>query len=105
MGTIVSSLDDEAGDSTGGVKGMRRRHGTTFVLLLVAVGLSFALGGCSTEGVGEDSELPPQEGLEIGDIAPDFRMQSQDQVTVALKDYAGTKNVVLVFYPADFTPV
>lgn len=32
-------------------------------------------------------------------------MQSQDQVTVALKDYAGTKNVILVFYPADFTPV
>jgi len=74
---------------------------------LVLAGLalaSLAIGGCAGE-TGDSTDLPEQNGLEIGTIAPDFRLKNQDQQTVALSDYKGTKNVVLVFYPADFTPV
>lgn len=67
---------------------------------------SAAIGGCAGGTGGTDSgDLPEQNGLEIGTAAPDFRLKNQDQETIALSDYKGTKNVILVFYPADFTPV
>jgi peroxiredoxin Q/BCP len=40
----------------------------------------------------------------VGDRAPDFTLQDQHGRTVSLHDFAGTKNVVLYFYPKDFTP-
>ena len=41
--------------------------------------------------------------LKVGDKAPDFTLESQDGRTVSLHDYAGYKNVVIYFYPKDFT--
>ena len=38
-----------------------------------------------------------------GDSAPDFTLESQDGRSVSLHDYLGVKNVVLYFYPKDFT--
>lgn len=38
-----------------------------------------------------------------GDRAPDFALESQDGKVVSLHDYVGSKNVVLYFYPKDFT--
>jgi peroxiredoxin Q/BCP len=38
-----------------------------------------------------------------GDRAPDFTLESQDGKVISLHDYAGIKNVVLYFYPKDFT--
>jgi thioredoxin-dependent peroxiredoxin len=43
------------------------------------------------------------EGIKAGDKAPDFSLQCQDGRTVSLHDYAGSRNVVLYFYPKDFT--
>lgn len=88
----------------------RKRIWVLGVLLTVMAVMALPLMGCTTDDTGatdsdEISDLPTQDGLEVGVTAPDFRMQSQDQVTVALKDYISTKNVVVVFYPADFTPV
>jgi len=40
---------------------------------------------------------------EVGTIAPDFTLPSQDGSSVSLKDYRG-KWVVLYFYPKDGTP-
>ncbi|GAB4276903.1 MAG: hypothetical protein Kow0056_07820 [Coriobacteriia bacterium] len=78
--------------------------GLALLLLLLALG---GLAGC--KGAQEDgAQAPPQEeveGLEVGQTAPDFRLKNQDQATVALSDYRGTKNVILVFYPLAFTPV
>jgi cytochrome oxidase Cu insertion factor (SCO1/SenC/PrrC family) len=69
-------------------------------LSLVAIlGCTPGDGGSATGDIGE------QNGLEVGTTAPDFRMKNQDQATIALSDYKGTRNVILVFYPADFTPV
>lgn len=42
-------------------------------------------------------------GPAVGDRAPDFALRAQDGRTVALHDFAGSKNVVLYFYPKDFT--
>ncbi len=38
-----------------------------------------------------------------GDKAPDFTLESQDGRVVSLHDYVGSRNVVLYFYPKDFT--
>ena len=36
--------------------------------------------------------------------APDFSLEAHDDSSVKLSDYKGKKNVLLVFYPLDFTP-
>ena len=41
----------------------------------------------------------------IGEAAPDFTLKNQDQANVQLSDFRGKKNVILVYYPLDFTPV
>jgi thioredoxin-dependent peroxiredoxin len=43
--------------------------------------------------------------LKVGDQAPAFDVTSSDGRRLRLEDYRGKKNVVLYFYPADFTPV
>jgi len=46
--------------------------------------------------------------LRVGDAAPDFTLKAairERQVTVTLSQYRGEKNVVLAFYPLDWTPV
>jgi len=86
---------------------MRMRPASLFLAALALAAL--VTGGCtpgdgSSDG-GTSGDLPDQNGLEVGTIAPDFRLKNQEQATIALSDYKGTKNVILVFYPADFTPV
>jgi peroxiredoxin Q/BCP len=41
--------------------------------------------------------------LNVGDPAPDFTLKSIGLKEVSLHDYRG-KNVVLLFYPLDWTP-
>lgn len=41
--------------------------------------------------------------IKVGDRAPDFALPSQDGNEVHLNDFIGQKNVVLYFYPKDFT--
>jgi peroxiredoxin len=43
--------------------------------------------------------------ITVGQAAPDFALKDQSQKEVKLSDYAGKKNVVLVFYPLDWSPV
>lgn len=40
----------------------------------------------------------------IGNLAPAFALQNQRGETVSLKQFRGTHNVVLYFYPAAMTP-
>lgn len=76
------------------------------VLVAAALAATIAIGGCSGGGTSAaDGEYGEQNGLEVGTVAPDFRLKNQEQSTVALSDYKGVSNVILVFYPADFTPV
>ena len=41
--------------------------------------------------------------LAVGDPAPDFRLPTSNGSYVALQDFLGKKNIVLYFYPKDFT--
>lgn len=43
--------------------------------------------------------------LRIGQKAPDFDVTSSSGQKLALRDFVGKKNVVLYFYPGDFTLV
>ncbi len=42
--------------------------------------------------------------IQVGDVAPDFRLPSLRGGELALSDFRGKKNVVLFFYPKDNTP-
>ena len=43
--------------------------------------------------------------IAVGTKAPDFTLQDQDQNDVTLSSFQGKKNVILAFYPLDFSPV
>jgi peroxiredoxin len=43
--------------------------------------------------------------IAVGQIAPDFVLKDQNQKEVKLSDFAGKKNVVIVWYPLDWSPV
>jgi peroxiredoxin Q/BCP len=44
-----------------------------------------------------------EKTLNVGDSAPDFTVKTIGLKDVSLHDYKG-KNVVLLFYPLDWTP-
>jgi peroxiredoxin Q/BCP len=43
--------------------------------------------------------------LRVGEKAPEFDVVSSSGKSLKLRDFAGKKNVVLYFYPGDFTPI
>jgi len=54
----------------------------------------------------EKKAAPPPPKLQVGDVAPDFKLQyfdGNDLKDVSLSDYKGKKNVVLAFYIFAFT--
>ncbi len=80
------------------------------VLPLLAAGLVLVGGaGCgSGEGASGEFELGPHDGhdlpgveidrLSVGDMAPDFTLNSYSGDVVTLSDFRGEKVVLLVFY-------
>jgi peroxiredoxin len=46
-----------------------------------------------------------QMAIAVGQAAPDFSLQDQYDKEVKISDFAGKKNVVLMFYPLDWSPV
>ncbi len=51
------------------------------------------------------SETLVAKEVEVGDIAPDFTLKDENGNEVSLSGFRGTKNVVLAFYPFDWSPV
>ena len=51
-------------------------------------------------GPADGHDLPgvDLERLQVGDLAPDFTLESYDEGIVTLSDFRGDKNVILVFY-------
>ena len=43
--------------------------------------------------------------LHVGNQAPEFELQNQDKQPIKLSEFRGKRNVVLLFYPMDFSPV
>jgi peroxiredoxin len=55
---------------------------------------------------GRTSVADKTKTLKVGDPAPDFELRGhRGGETFKLSDVRGKKNVVLVFYPLDWTPV
>ena len=55
---------------------------------------------------GRTSVASETQTLKVGDTAPDFELPGhRDNEKVRLSDFRGKKNVILVFYPLDWTPV
>lgn len=77
-----------------------------YILLGVAlvVGLAVGYGGATrfgTAGAGRVRNV----GLQLGDVAPDFRLPDHTGGYVRLSDFRGERNVVIAFYPLAWTPV
>lgn len=55
---------------------------------------------------GRTSVASQTQTLKVGDKAPDFELKGhRGEEKFRLSDSRGKKNVVLVFYPLDWTPV
>ena len=55
---------------------------------------------------GRKSVASATKTLKVGDKAPDFELPGhRGDEKFKLSNYRGKKNVVLVFYPLDWTPV
>ena len=46
---------------------------------------------------------PPKTHLKVGDMAPDFELNSTTGKKIKLSDFRGKKIVVVAFFPAAFT--
>jgi peroxiredoxin len=43
--------------------------------------------------------------IAVDQTAPQFTLQDQNQKDISLSDFAGQRNVILIFYPLDFSPL
>ena len=51
----------------------------------------------------KEKQMETFKDLKVGMTAPDFTLNNGDGIAHSLRDYLGVKNVVLAFYPKDFT--
>lgn len=80
------------------------------ILTATLLGALVLSGACGVDSPGsaDDARLGPADGLDlppadldrvaVGDEAPDFRLESLRRGPLALSDFRGEKDVVLVFY-------
>ena len=73
---------------------------TKFHVSILAVSIMTAI--LITTVSGEEAVTAPNI-LKVGMIAPDFTLKDEEGADRNLSDYLGQKNVVLAFYPKDFT--
>jgi peroxiredoxin Q/BCP len=50
-----------------------------------------------------EKAVTTSDTLKVGMIAPDFTLKDEEGVERNISDYLGKKNIVLAFYPKDFT--
>ena len=51
----------------------------------------------------KEKQMETFKDLKVGMAAPDFTLNDGTGTAHSLRDYLGEKNVVLAFYPKDFT--
>ena len=72
-----------------------RLNGSVLAVILTTVILIVAASG--------EKAVTTPDTLKVGMIAPDFTLKDEEGVARSLSDYLGKKNIVLAFYPKDFT--
>ena len=50
-----------------------------------------------------EKKVEESKELKVGMIAPDFKLKDETGTERTLNEFLGKKNVVLAFYPKDFT--
>lgn len=76
----------------------------TGALLIICLLLAAASFHCQPSAL-EKPAKPEKVEIKVGDKAPDFSLRNQDQIKISLSEFKDKKNVIIVFYPMDFTPV
>ena len=56
-----------------------------------------------TPAIIAENEVEKPKELEVGMIAPNFTLKDETDTERNLNEFLGKKNVVLAFYPKDFT--
>jgi len=100
------AIDEALGQS-------RRRQGNPSILSLIlrVMTPSDALADSKDFGQGKVPlyvrvpDAKPTNEPKVGELAPDFTLPGVDGKWVTLSDFKGSKNVLLTFLPAAFTPV
>lgn len=79
---------------------IRSRLGATFLALLAVFAFAAAPAAAQQLGPADGRDLPAAdlERVKVGDEAPLFTLESYENGAIALENYRGDKNVVLVFY-------
>ncbi len=75
------------------------------ILITLLLGL---FTGCNQEKSKKETTTTIKEvkkDIKIGDKAPEFTLKNQEQLNVSLSSFRDKSNIILVFYPANFTPV
>jgi thioredoxin-dependent peroxiredoxin len=73
---------------------------TMYRILLSLVVIVFAT---VTATDAKEHSMEDFKSLKVGAVAPDFTLKGDDGKDHSLRDYLGKKNIVLAFYPKDFT--
>jgi peroxiredoxin len=79
----------------------RREQMKRIVMALTA--LLFLLAPAGDFSASAQEQAVAKTDLKVGDVAPDFNLQSDQSKPVKLSDYRGKKNVILAFYVLAFT--
>lgn len=85
-------------------------QGRRYLLIFsILTSIFLLITGCQkvteTETTAPEKAEEEVKEIKVGDKAPLFALKNQDQLTIRLKNLLDKKNVILVFYPLDFTPV
>lgn len=72
------------------------------VTVLVVATTTAVTAETKTKATQEDS-MEAFKSLKVGMVAPDFTLKGDDGADHSLRDYLGKKNIVLAFYPKNFT--
>ena len=75
---------------------------TKLSLAVLTAACAFSLSSISaTAADTKPADAPPK--INVGSMAPDFKLLDQNFKTVSLSDFRGKKNVALAFYVFAFT--
>jgi cytochrome oxidase Cu insertion factor (SCO1/SenC/PrrC family) len=72
-------------------------------IVMALTALLFLLAPAGDFSASAQEQAVAKTDLKVGDVAPDFNLQSDQSKPVKLSDYRGKKNVILAFYVLAFT--